>query len=129
MQTARHNKNSTVSIVARPCKKRKDGPPAVSEREGKARKYGPSRQVSTAGFEGLCMIYFRIKVEADSVKKIFVTVSGGCAYVMEETVPKGYELEIIDFDDIEAGDSFPSRKAREYCAKNGLYEPRRMPHE
>jgi hypothetical protein len=57
------------------------------------------------------------------MNKIFVTVSGGCAYVMEDTVPSGFEVEIVDFDDIEAGDSFPSREAREYCAKRGLYEP------
>jgi hypothetical protein len=58
--------------------------------------------------------------------KIFVTVVGGCACVLEETVPAGYEVEIIDFDDIEAGDSFPSREASEYCAKHALYEPPRV---
>ena len=58
-------------------------------------------------------------------KKIFVTVSGGSAYVMEDTVPEGYELEIIDFDNIEAGDSFPSAEAHEYCAKHDLYRPPR----
>jgi len=58
------------------------------------------------------------------VKKIFVTVTGGCAYVIEDTVPKGYEVEVVDFDNIEAGDAFPSREAREYCAKNNLFEPR-----
>ena len=40
------------------------------------------------------------------MNKIFITVSGGCAYVMEDTVPKGYEVEVIDFDNIEAGDDF-----------------------
>ena len=59
------------------------------------------------------------------MNKIFVTVSGGCAYVMEDTVPQGFEVEIIDFDNIEAGDSFPSAEAQEYCAKNDLYEPPR----
>lgn len=59
------------------------------------------------------------------MRKIFVTVSGGCAYVMEDTVPKGCEVEIIDFDNIEAGDDFPSKEAREYCAKRDLYEPPR----
>ncbi len=58
------------------------------------------------------------------MRKIFVTVSGGCAYVIEDTVPTGVAVEIIDFDNIEAGDSFPSDEAREYCTKNGLYEPR-----
>ena len=57
------------------------------------------------------------------MKKIFVTVSGGCAYVMEDTVPKGFAVEIIDFDNIEAGDGFPSSEARKYCAKHELYEP------
>lgn len=45
------------------------------------------------------------------MKKIFVTVSGGCAYVMADTVPEGFTLEIIDFDNIEAGDSFPVESA------------------
>jgi hypothetical protein len=56
------------------------------------------------------------------MKKIFVTVSGGCAYVMEDTVPQGFELEVIDFDNIEAGDNFPSAEALEYCAEHDLYE-------
>jgi len=59
-------------------------------------------------------------------KKIFVTVSGGCAYVIEDTVPRGIEVEIIDFDNIDAGDSFPSEEAREYCANHDLYEPPRV---
>jgi hypothetical protein len=49
------------------------------------------------------------------MKKIFVTVSGGCAYVMEDTVPQGFAVEIIDFDNIEAGDAFPSVEALEYA--------------
>ena len=57
------------------------------------------------------------------MKKIFVTVSGGCDYAMEDTVPRGYELEVIDFDNIEAGDNFPSLEAQEYCKKHGLYVP------
>lgn len=61
------------------------------------------------------------------MNKIFVTVSGGCAYVVEDTVPKGLEVEVIDFDNIEAGDSFPSTEARDYCAKHDLYEPPRAP--
>ena len=59
-------------------------------------------------------------------KKIFVTVSGGCAYVLGDTVPDGFEVEIIDFDDIDAGDSFPSIQALNYCVKHDLYEPPRM---
>jgi hypothetical protein len=60
------------------------------------------------------------------MNKIFVTVSGGCAYVVDDTVPADCEVEIIDFDNIEAGDSFPSREASEYCAKHNLYEPPRV---
>jgi hypothetical protein len=56
------------------------------------------------------------------MKKIFVTVSGGCAYVMEDTVPEGLAVEVIDFDNIEAGDSFPSTEALEYCTARALYE-------
>ena len=60
------------------------------------------------------------------MEKIFVTVSGGCAYVMEDTVPAGYSVEIIDFDNIEGGDDFPSDEARAYCEKYNLYEPPRL---
>jgi hypothetical protein len=56
------------------------------------------------------------------MNKIFVTVSGGCAYVMRDTVPKGFTVEIVDFDNIAAGDKFPSRDALKYCAEHGLYE-------
>jgi hypothetical protein len=62
------------------------------------------------------------------MKKIFVTVSGGCAYVMEDSVPEGFEVEIIDFDNIEAGDSFPSIHALNYCLTHDLYQaPRATP--
>lgn len=56
------------------------------------------------------------------MNKIFVTVSGGCAYVMEDTVPQGFTVEVIDFDNIEAGDNFPSVEALEYCTEHDLYE-------
>jgi len=59
------------------------------------------------------------------MKKIFITVSGGCAYVMEDTVPQGFEVEVIDFDNIEAGDSFPSVEALAYCTEHDLYETSR----
>jgi hypothetical protein len=62
------------------------------------------------------------------MNKIFVTVSGGCAYVIEDTVPQGFTVEIIDFDNIEAGDNFPSEEAREYCAKHDLYDAPRALH-
>jgi hypothetical protein len=54
------------------------------------------------------------------MNKIFVTVSGGCAYVIEDTVPQGFTVEIIDFDNIEEGECFPSEEARDYCTKHGL---------
>jgi hypothetical protein len=57
------------------------------------------------------------------MKKLFVTVSGGVAYVMEDTLPVGYVAEIIDFDDIDAGGGFPSEESREYCVKHDLYRP------
>jgi hypothetical protein len=56
------------------------------------------------------------------MNKIFVTVSGGCAYVIEDTVPQGFTVQVIDFDNIEAGDNFPSEDAHEYCTKHDLYE-------
>ncbi len=59
------------------------------------------------------------------MKKIFVIVSGGVAEVMEDTVPPGHAAEVIDFDNIGAGDSFPSDDAREYCKRHGLYDPPR----
>ncbi|MFZ0816483.1 MAG: hypothetical protein WAM78_13245 [Candidatus Sulfotelmatobacter sp.] len=59
------------------------------------------------------------------MNKIFVTVSGGCAYVIEDTVPRGFVVEVIDFDNIGEGDSFPSVEAREYCVKNNLHAPSR----
>ncbi len=56
------------------------------------------------------------------MKKIFVTISGGCAYVMDDTVPHGFAVEVIDFDNIEAGDRFPSPEAFQYCTERDLYE-------
>ncbi len=38
------------------------------------------------------------------MKKVFITVRGGCAYVMEDTLPPCYVVEVIDFDNIDAGD-------------------------
>ena len=40
-------------------------------------------------------------------KKIFVTVSGGCVYVVDDTVPEGFEVEIIDFDTLRLVTVFP----------------------
>jgi hypothetical protein len=55
------------------------------------------------------------------MNKIFVTVSGGCAYVMQDTVPEGFTVEIVDFDEIAAGDKFPSGDALKYCVEHDLY--------
>jgi hypothetical protein len=44
---------------------------------------------------------------------------------MEDTLPAGYVAEIIDFDNIDSGDSFPSEEARQYCISRGLYDPPR----
>ena len=62
------------------------------------------------------------------MKKIFVTVHGGCAYVVEDTVPQGVAVEVIDFDNIGAGSDFPSDEARVYCTKNNFYDPLRPAH-
>jgi len=61
------------------------------------------------------------------MQKIFVTVSGGVAYIMEDTIPPGCKAEIIDFDNINEGDSFPSEEARQYCTRRGLYHPSQSP--
>ncbi len=41
---------------------------------------------------------------------------------MEDTLPPGYVAEIIDFDNIDAGDDFPSEEARRYCMARGLID-------
>ncbi len=53
-------------------------------------------------------------------KKIFVTVSGGVAYSVDESVPSGYEIEIIDFDDIKEGDDGRSDEAKRFCLSLGI---------
>jgi len=57
------------------------------------------------------------------MKKVFVTVSGGCAEFLDETLPPGYVGEVIDFDNIRDGDAFPSEEARMYCVRRGLIDP------
>jgi hypothetical protein len=49
------------------------------------------------------------------MKKILITVRGGRPYVINETVPEGYLIELVDYDNIEEGDSWPSEEARVYC--------------
>jgi hypothetical protein len=51
------------------------------------------------------------------MNKIFVTVRGGRPYIIEETVPSGYTVELIDFDNIEEGTPWPSGEARNYCER------------
>lgn len=46
-------------------------------------------------------------------ENILVFVDGGVAYVVEETVPKDSQVEIIDFDNLrDLGDSIPPRFSR-----------------
>jgi hypothetical protein len=52
-----------------------------------------------------------VESKTDEQKKIFVTVSGGVAEVCEDTVPPGFDVEIVDFDNIKTGDDFPSTEA------------------
>jgi hypothetical protein len=61
--------------------------------------------------------------EEKNMKKIFVIVSGGVAEVCEDTVPQGYEVEIIDFDNIRDGDEYPSPEAVKYATKEGWVFP------
>jgi spore coat polysaccharide biosynthesis protein SpsF (cytidylyltransferase family) len=54
-------------------------------------------------------------------KIIFVTVSGGVAYVCEGTVPVGVRVEIIDFDNLnESVDEYArlSPEAQAYVGKH-----------
>ena len=55
-------------------------------------------------------------------RKIFVSVIGGVAYPVQATVPPGYEVEIVDFDDIDETGEFPSKEAFEHYLGTGLYE-------
>lgn len=52
--------------------------------------------------------------------KIFVTVSGGVAYPFQETVPDGYEIEVIDYDDIREGSDHRSHEAKMFCTTHNL---------
>jgi hypothetical protein len=55
------------------------------------------------------------------MKTILIAVKGGVAYVVDETVPKGIAIEIIDFDNLEdLGDPTTpkfSGTARKYIEK------------
>jgi len=52
---------------------------------------------------------------------IFITVSGGVAYVCEDTVPPGTRVEIIDFDNLnESAEEYArlSPEARSYVKQH-----------
>ena len=55
------------------------------------------------------------------MRNILVTVSGGVAEVVEETVPKGMTVEIIDFDNLRDEGDWPppklSKAAMDYVEK------------
>jgi hypothetical protein len=88
----------------------------------------PDSRKATARAHDLCAT-FRTLAEHDGsspegskkrkLHKIFVTVSGGVAESCDDTVPKGYALEVVDLDNIKAGDQFPSPEA-EARFKNDL---------
>jgi hypothetical protein len=58
------------------------------------------------------------------MNKILITVRGGRPYVINETVPDGYVVELVDYDNIEEGDSWPSEEARVYCERVLGYTPK-----
>ena len=55
-------------------------------------------------------------------QKIFITVQGGVAEVCDDTVPDGVVVEVLDFDNLEAGPveemSYWSPDLREYWQRN-----------
>lgn len=53
-------------------------------------------------------------------KKIFVLVDRGVAEVVENTVPTGYVVEVVDLDNIRAGDSYPSAEAARCVQRLGI---------
>ena len=52
--------------------------------------------------------------------KIFIIVSGGVAYEVKDSVPRGYDVEIIDFDNIREGDDRRSQEAKAFSLAQGL---------
>lgn len=58
------------------------------------------------------------------MKKIFVVVRGGRPYVINETVPSDYVVELVDYDNIEEGAAWPSEEARVYCEEMLGYSPK-----
>ena len=59
-------------------------------------------------------------------KVVFITVSGGVAYVCEDTVPTGVRVEIIDFDNLnESAEEYAwlSAEAQAYVRTHFLWEP------
>ncbi len=53
-------------------------------------------------------------------KKIFVVVDRGIAEVVEDSVPEGYVVEVIDLDAIKLGDRYPSAEAAECVRRSDL---------
>ncbi|MGA9564099.1 MAG: hypothetical protein WBS19_01120 [Candidatus Korobacteraceae bacterium] len=51
--------------------------------------------------------------------KIFVIVERGLAEVVQETVPFGCIVEVVDLDAIRLGDTYPSRQARQIVRSLG----------
>jgi hypothetical protein len=49
------------------------------------------------------------------MKRILIVVRGGRPYVIDETVPTAYKVEIVDYDNIEEGYPWPSEETRMYC--------------
>ena len=55
-----------------------------------------------------------------TMKKIFITVNGGVAEVCQDTVPEGFEVEIIDFDNLAVDDGmWISPEAKAYITSQG----------
>jgi len=75
------------------------------------------------------VITIRDEEAALTNKKIFVVVDGGTATVRGDTVPDGIIVEVIDLDLIQAGESFPSPEAFQYCVENEIvaYKRKRKP--
>jgi hypothetical protein len=61
-----------------------------------------------------------MKTNGKSGRKIFVIVNQGVAEVVEDTVPSGWAVEIIDLDSIREGDDYPSAESGRYIRRLGL---------
>jgi hypothetical protein len=59
-------------------------------------------------------------------KRVFVTVSGGVAYVCEDSVPSEIKVEILDFDNIREA---PAEMERLSPAARAYIRQRRWDHD